>query len=165
MRKNETKTSSTLCAAIQQLLDTIPEDRDNVQIDVREFREVYKLTSIPKRRLALMINDALRTNKFWIDACWTKTSDRWTLGEIEHPIYQMSRVDMLRPIVSIVRSNDNEVQISIKNNQNQVLTCRSFSKERSAQVVPPEQDEDADCGRPPSKPKVTPAVPVKRGKK
>jgi hypothetical protein len=88
MEYEMSKSFDKTVAAVKRVLTCIPMGTDGVQLDVGKFREAFKLTSEPKKRLAASISDILTLSDV------VDTHGTWCIAEVQHPVYQLNLVSL-----------------------------------------------------------------------
>jgi len=81
------KTQQKLFAAVETTMRIVHHAGvTSTALDVKEFRTVFKLTSMGKGAIVKAIDDILTTDDI------VARFGPWVLGEIEHPLYQLSQL-------------------------------------------------------------------------
>lgn len=81
------KTFNKTVKAVGKTLSVIPSIVGVAQLNIGEFREAFNLTSMGKAMLAKTIEDALTLSEI------VDQYGAWAMAEIQHPVYQLNRVD------------------------------------------------------------------------
>lgn len=72
-------------AATLRVLACVPADVNAAKLDVGQFRDAFKLTSEPKKKIAATISDILTLSDV------VAVHGHWCIAELEHPRYQLNR--------------------------------------------------------------------------